>query len=204
LGISGPSGSGKTSLARIMARLVAPNAGTVRLGGVDLARLAEASLRRHIGLLAQPTELIAGTLRENLSLYRPEAEEQEMKDVLVALGLDGFAAGLPQGLDTPLGEDAGQTSSGQRLRIGIARVLLLMPPMAILDEPTASLDDESAGKVLVALASFARGRSLCLISHDPRVLALCDEVIALREGQVDRRGAPKVRALASARRSEIA
>lgn len=184
LGIAGPSGSGKSTLVRLLARLARPDRGTIRLDGVDLQHLPAGSLRSLLGVALQPPELVRGTLRENLALARPAASDAEVAAVVAALDLDGLVAGLPEGLETRLGEAGEQVSEGQRVRIGIARVLVAGRPLAVFDEPTAALDEATAEAVVEALRAFARGRTVCVVSHDPRALRFCDRVVRLRGGSL--------------------
>jgi ABC-type multidrug transport system fused ATPase/permease subunit len=184
LGISGPSGSGKSTLLRLMARLAHPERGSITFDAVPLARVSTENLRALVGVALQPAELVRGSLRDNLRLGRPDADEPALQAALAAVGLDGFAAALPDGLDTPLGEGGADVSGGQLVRLGLARLLVTAPPIALVDEPTASLDEEAAARVVAALARFAVGRTLCLVSHDPRVLALATATIRLEAGRV--------------------
>ena len=187
LGIAGPSGSGKSTLLRLLARLAQPDAGAIRFDDVPLAQLGEPSVRQLVGAALQPTELVRGTLRDNLLLGGDAATP--LGPILESLGLEGLE------LDTPL--DATPLSSGQLVRVGLARLLAAGRPLALIDEPTASLDAEAAERVIAALRSFARGRTVCVVSHDPRVWACCDRVVHLRAGREDRREAPMAPASAS-------
>ena len=197
LGIAGPSGSGKSTLLRLLARLAAPARGVIRFDDVPLGELAETDLRALVGVALQPPELVRGTLGENLTLARPDAAPAAVAAALAALGLDEVVAGLPAGLETPL--DGAPLSSGQLGRVALARLLVAAPPVALIDEPTASLDDDAAAAVVAALARFCPGRTVCVVSHDLRVLAICDRVLHLAAGRVDRSAAPRARAFASGR-----
>jgi ABC-type multidrug transport system fused ATPase/permease subunit len=194
LGVTGPSGAGKSTLLRLLARLALPDAGAIRVDGVPLADFDEAMLRRLVGVALQPPELVRGTLRDNLLLAGADASG--LPDVVDALALGGLD--LDQLLEaTPL-------SSGQLVRVGLARLLLTRPSLALIDEPTASLDADAAERVLAALTTFARGRTVCVVSHDPRVLARCDRVVHLRDGREDRSAAPMALASASVPSAERA
>jgi ABC-type multidrug transport system fused ATPase/permease subunit len=191
LGVAGPSGSGKSTLLRLMARLAHPDRGSITLDDVPLDLVATESLRALVGVALQPPELVRGTLRDNLRLGRPDANDVEVHAALTAVALDAFVAALPDGLDTLLGEGGADVSAGQLVRLGLGRLLVTAPPVALIDEPTAALDAAAAAQVIATLQRFAVGRTLCIVSHDPRVLALADETIRLEMGQrlgtVDRR-----------------
>jgi ABC-type multidrug transport system fused ATPase/permease subunit len=205
LGISGPSGSGKSTLLRLLARLAHPDRGTITFDDVPLARLATEDLRALVGVALQPAELVRGSLRDNLRLGRPDADEPALRATLAAVGLDAFAAALPDGLDTPLGEGGADVSGGQLVRLGLARLLVTAPPIALVDEPTASLDEAAAARVVAALARFAVGRTLFLVSHDPRVLALATVTIGLEAGRLaDRSAAHTAGASACGRAADAA
>jgi ABC-type multidrug transport system fused ATPase/permease subunit len=194
VGVSGPSGSGKSTLLRLMARLAHPDRGAITLDDVPLAALATEDLRALVGVALQPPELVRASLRDNVRLARPDAADADVGAALAAVGLDAFAAELPDGLDTLLGEGGADVSAGQLVRLGLARLLLAAPPLALVDEPTASLDAEAAARVVQALSRFAVGRTLCIVSHDPRVLALASETIRLEMGRRADRSAARTEA----------
>jgi ATP-binding cassette subfamily B protein len=185
LGVSGPSGSGKSTLIRLLSRLMRPDAGAIYYDDVDLRFIAVSELRRLVGVMLQPPDLIRGTLRENLTLGATGVTGEEILAELDALHLGDFIKALPAGLDTPLGDAGEQVSSGQRTRIALARVLLEKPQIALLDEPTALLDPVTGAAVVEALRRFLRERTVCLVSNDPRVLALCDRVVRLSAGVIE-------------------
>jgi ABC-type bacteriocin/lantibiotic exporter with double-glycine peptidase domain len=194
IGISGPSGSGKSTLLRLLARLGHPDRGSIRFDDVPLAQLATEDLRALVGVALQPAELVRGSLRDNLRLGRPDADDATLHAALAAVALDSFVAALPEGLDTPLGEGGADVSGGQLVRLGLARLLVTAPPIALVDEPTTALDDATAARVVASLARFAVGRTLCLVSHDPRVLALATATIHLEAGRVADRSAARMEA----------
>jgi ABC-type bacteriocin/lantibiotic exporter with double-glycine peptidase domain len=184
LGIKGPSGSGKSTLIRLLSRLMHPDMGTIYYDDVDLRLIPKPMLRRLVGVMLQPPDLIRGTLRENLTLGASGVDEEAILSMLDALRLGAFLEALPAGLDTPLGDAGEQVSSGQRTRIALARVLIESPQIVLLDEPTALLDPETGAAVVAALERFLRERTACLVSNDPRVLALCGQVARLSAGTI--------------------
>lgn len=200
VGIAGPSGSGKSTLVRLMARLAVPTEGELRVDGVELSALSAASLRAAMAVMLQPPELVRGTLRDNLLLGGRRVDEQRLWAVLRDTALEELVLGLPAGLETWVGDDGLTVSTGQAVRLALARVLVAAPAIALLDEPTASLDGRTAAQVVGALERFIPGRMVCLVSHDPRVLALCDEVVELEDGRVARRTTRRADATASFRR----
>jgi len=184
LGIAGPSGAGKSTLLSLLLRFHDPDAGRLTLGGVDLRDLAVADLHARVGLLSQATSILAGTLRENLDIAAPDADEETLRDALERAGLGPFAAALPDGLDTWLGEAGVAVSGGEARRIALARVLLKDAPVLLLDEPTEGLDAETERAVLAALEPAMLGRTVITISHRPAPLAAMDRVVRLEEGRI--------------------
>ncbi|MEQ8815735.1 MAG: thiol reductant ABC exporter subunit CydC [Thalassobaculum sp.] len=184
LGIAGPSGAGKSTLLALLLRFHDPDSGRVSLGGVDLRDLAVADLHARIGVLSQSTSILAGTLRENLEIAAAAADDAALLAVLGRAGLGGFAAALPDGLDTWLGEAGVAVSGGEARRIALARVLLKDAPILLLDEPTEGLDAETEREVLAALEPAMAGRTVIAISHRPAPLAAMDRVIRLEGGRI--------------------
>ena len=184
LGIEGPSGAGKSTLLALLLRFHDPDAGRVTLGGVDLKDLAVADLHARIGVLSQATSILAGSLRENLAIAAPDADEATLRAVLDRAGLGAFLAALPDGLDTWLGEAGVAVSGGEARRIALARVLLKDAPILLLDEPTEGLDAETERSVLAALAPAMQGRTVVTISHRPAPLAAMDRVVRLEAGRI--------------------
>lgn len=184
LGIAGPSGAGKSTLLALLLRFEDPGAGRITLGGVDLRDLAVADLHARIGVLSQATAILAGTLRENLEIAAPDAGDAALLDALGRAGLETFAAALPDGLDTWLGEAGVAVSGGEARRIALARVLLKDAPLLLLDEPTEGLDAETERAVLAALEPAMAGRTVIAISHRPAPLAAMQRVVRLEGGRV--------------------
>ncbi|MDV5147030.1 thiol reductant ABC exporter subunit CydD [Streptomyces sp. SBC-4] len=176
----GPSGVGKSTLLDVVLGFVAPEEGaSVRVGGEDLATLDLESWRSRIAWVPQRPYLFAGTIAENVRLARPDASDEAVREALRDAGADGFVAGLPEGLDTPLGEDGAGLSAGQRQRLALARAFLADRPLLLLDEPTAALDGETEAGVVDAVRRLAAGRTVLLVVHRPALLAVADRVVSL-------------------------
>jgi ATP-binding cassette subfamily C protein CydC len=165
IALTGDSGAGKTTLVQLLLRFRAPDAGRITFGGSDIAELPGTALRRRIGVVSQHTQLFTGTMRENLLLAAPDADESALLQACRDAGLEDFVAAQPDGLDTQVGEAGVALSGGQQRRLGIARVLLLDAPVLVLDEPTEGLDGPTAQALMATLERVVEGRSVLLISH---------------------------------------
>lgn len=163
--ILGPSGAGKSTLAALALKLAAPQQGCVRLGGVDIATLATADLRARIGWLSQATHLFDDTIRANLRLARPDADDAALLAALDAAHIGEVVRALPDGLDTWVGEGGARFSGGQGRRLALARALLSDAALLILDEPCAGLDADTERAFLATLNEVAEGRTVVLIMH---------------------------------------
>lgn len=163
--ILGPSGSGKSTIAQLALRLVVPDAGRILLGGIDIAELKADELRAQIALLSQHTHLFDDTIRANLLLARPDADERALWAALDAAQIGDMVRALPEKLDTWVGEGGHRFSGGQGRRLALARVLLSPALIVILDEPCAGLDMETEQAFLATLNELGRGRSFVLIAH---------------------------------------
>ncbi|HET8604702.1 MAG TPA: thiol reductant ABC exporter subunit CydD [Marmoricola sp.] len=179
LGVVGPSGCGKSTLAAVLLRFLAPQRGQLLLAGTDAATLGGPELRRHVTLVPDETYLFASTLRENLRLARPGADDAQLEDALRTAGLGGWRSTLPQGLETMLGDGHATVSGGERSRLGIARALLSRPDVLVLDEPTAHLDTATARAVTDDVLGACAGRSLVWITHGRVGLDRMDAVVRL-------------------------
>ncbi|HET6166773.1 MAG TPA: thiol reductant ABC exporter subunit CydD [Marmoricola sp.] len=188
LGVVGPSGSGKSTLAAALVRHIAPGRGRYLLGGVDTAAAGSTEVRRHVGLVDDDPYVFASSVRENLRLASPGADDTALVGALSSAGLGQWYAALPDGLDTLLGDGGTGVSGGERARIGIARALLADPAVLVLDEPTAHLDTATATAVtrtvLDARAHADGQRSLIWITHDDVGLAAMDQVLDLARPSV--------------------
>lgn len=176
----GPSGSGKSTIADLLTRFRDPGSGRVELGGVELRDLDSEELRREVRLAPQDAHLFATSIRANLALAAPEADDERLTEALLAVGLGPWLRTLPDGLDTQVGEAGAQVSGGQRQRIAAARLLACDAAFLIFDEPTAHLDRASAQAVMSAAAGSGRG--VLVITHDEDALEGFDRVVTLAGG----------------------
>ncbi|GHH05707.1 thiol reductant ABC exporter subunit CydD [Streptomyces lanatus] len=189
IAVVGPSGSGKTTLAQVLLRFLDADAGSYTLGGVDAHALDGDDVRRLVGLCAQDAHLFDSSVRENLLLAKKDATEAELRDALDRARLLDWADGLPDGLDTLVGEHGARLSGGQRQRLALARALLADFPVLVLDEPAEHLDLPTADALTADLLAATEGRTTLLITHRLAGLEAVDEVVVLAEGRVAQRGA---------------
>jgi len=179
----GPSGAGKTTVLQLLLRFYDPDAGVVRLDGVDISRLAPTVLRGRIGIVPQDPVIFSTSAWENIRYGRPEASEAEIRAAAHAAHAD-FLADLPQGFDTFLGEKGVRLSGGQRQRVAIARAILRDPSVLLLDEATSALDAESEQAVQQALATLSRGRTTIVIAHRLATVRQADRIVVMEAGRV--------------------
>jgi ATP-binding cassette, subfamily C, bacterial CydC len=181
--VLGPSGSGKSTLAALALKLAAPQVGRVLLGGTDIALLAAGEVRRQVGWLAQATHLFDDTIRQNLRVARPEANDAELWAALEAARIAEMVQGLPDGLDSWVGEGGARFSGGEGRRLALARALLSPAPVLILDEPCAGLDAETERAFLSTLNEVAEGRTVILIAHRLSGVERLDRIWRLSGGR---------------------
>jgi ATP-binding cassette subfamily B protein len=184
----GPTGSGKTTLVMLIPRLYDVNEGAVLVDGIDVRTLDPGSLRREVAVVSDDAFLFSASLGDNIAYARPEADEA---DILAAAGRAGLAElidGLPDGLDTLVGERGLTLSGGQRQRVAIARALLAEPRILILDDATSSVDATTESRIKAALSEVMEGRTTFVVAHRLSTIALADEVVVLEDGQVAARG----------------
>jgi thiol reductant ABC exporter CydD subunit len=179
LAITGPSGCGKSTLLAALLGFLQPDAGTVRVGGVDLATLDLEAWRARVAWMPQRPHLFAASIAENIRLGRPEATEAELWQAVLAAGLEQVVRTKPGGLDAMLGDRGAGLSIGERQRIALARAFIRDAPLLLLDEPTANLDGATEDEVLAALERLVRGRTVVLVAHRPALVELADRVLEL-------------------------
>ena len=199
----GPSGAGKSTMASLVARLYDPDAGAVRLSGVDVRDLSFADLRATVGVVTQDGHLFHESIRANLRYAAPEASDHELWAALRSARLDGLVAGLPEGLDTVVGERGYRLSGGERQRLTIARLLLARPQVVILDEATAHLDTESEVAVQEALAEALRGRTALVIAHRLSTIRTADAIAVVEGGRVVEQGTHEALLAAGGRYADL-
>ena len=188
IAIVGPTGCGKTTLINLLMRFYDVDGGTVRVDGRDIRRLTRRSLRTSYGMVLQETWLKAGTIRENITLGRPDAPEDEIIAAARASHADGFIRRLPNGYDTVVTEDGGMLSQGQKQLLCIARVMLCLPPMLILDEATSSIDTRTELKIQEAFARMMQGRTSFIVAHRLSTIREADVILVMKDGRIIEQG----------------
>lgn len=186
----GPSGSGKSTCARLAARLWDISKGVIRVGGVDISTIDPEVLLRDYSMVFQDVVLFDDTVMENIRLGKRGATDEEVRAAAKAANCDEFVHRLPQGYNTPIGENGAKLSGGERQRISIARALLKDAPIVLLDEATASLDVENETRVQGALSRLLVGKTVLVIAHRMRTVEAADKIVVLADGQVAEEGSP--------------
>ena len=186
----GPSGSGKSTCARLAARLWDVTEGSIKVGGVDISTVDPEALLTDYSMVFQDVVLFDDTVMENIRLGKRGATDDEVRAAAEAANCGEFICRLPQGYDTPIGENGAKLSGGERQRISIARALLKNAPIVLLDEATASLDVENETKVQGALSRLLAGKTVLVIAHRMRTVAGADHIVVLENGHVAEQGTP--------------
>lgn len=186
----GPSGSGKSTCARLAARLWDVTEGSIKVGGVDISTVDPEALLTDYSMVFQDVVLFDDTVMENIRLGKRGATDEEVRAAAEAANCGEFIRCLPQGYDTPIGENGAKLSGGERQRISIARALLKNAPIVLLDEATASLDVENETKVQGALSRLLAGKTVLVIAHRMRTVAGADHIVVLENGRVAEQGTP--------------
>ena len=187
----GPSGSGKSTCARLAARLWDVTGGAIKVGGVDISTVDPEVLLTDYSMVFQDVVLFDDTVMENIRLGRRGASDAEVMAAARAANCEEFVSKLPQGYQTPIGENGAKLSGGERQRISIARALLKNAPIVLLDEATASLDVENETKVQGALSRLLAGKTVLVIAHRMRTVAGADHIVVLKDGKVAQQGSPQ-------------
>ena len=182
LALVGESGAGKSTIVQLILRFYDAGSGAVRIDGQDVRDVAQASLRRQIGMVMQDTILLSGTIRENMLFAKPDASEEEIIAALQHAEAWSFIQEMPDGLDTMLGERGARLSGGQKQRISIARVFLKNPPIVIFDEATSSLDTITEKQIQQTMRRLYQGRTAIIIAHRLSTIIDCDRIIVLDKG----------------------
>ena len=188
IAIVGPTGCGKTTLINLLMRFYDVNSGSIKVSGTDIRDVTRASLRGSYGMVLQDTWLRAGTVRENIAYGKPDATLDEVVAAAKAAHADSFIRRLPEGYDTVIAEDGGNISQGQKQLLCIARVMLCLPPMLILDEATSSIDTRTEVRIQKAFARMMQGRTSFIVAHRLSTIREADVILVMKDGHIVEQG----------------
>ena len=188
IAIVGPTGCGKTTLINLLMRFYDVNGGSITVSGDDIRNVTRASLRGSYGMVLQDTWLRAGTVRENIAYGKPDASLEEIVAAAKAAHADSFIRRLPDGYDTVIAEDGGNISQGQKQLLCIARVMLCLPPMLILDEATSSIDTRTEVRIQAAFARMMQGRTSFIVAHRLSTIREADVILVMKDGHIVEQG----------------
>ena len=186
--IVGPTGCGKTTVINLLMRFYDVNSGSIKVEGKDIRDVTRKSLRTSYGMVLQETWLKSGTIRDNIAYGRPEATEEEIVSAAKEAHAHSFIMRMPQGYDTVISEDGGNLSQGQKQLLCIARVMLCLPPMLILDEATSSIDTRTEIRVQKAFAKMMEGRTSFIVAHRLSTIREADMILVMRDGHIVEKG----------------
>ena len=186
--IVGPTGCGKTTVINLLMRFYDVNSGSIKVEGKDIRDVTRKSLRTSYGMVLQETWLKSGTIRDNIAYGRPEATEEEIINAAKEAHAHSFIMRMPQGYDTVISEDGGNLSQGQKQLLCIARVMLCLPPMLILDEATSSIDTRTEIRVQKAFAKMMEGRTSFIVAHRLSTIREADMILVMRDGHIVEKG----------------
>ena len=188
IAIVGPTGCGKTTLINLLMRFYDVNSGSIKVSGMDIRDVTRASLRGSYGMVLQDTWLRAGTVRENIAYGKPDATMDEVIAAAKAAHAHSFIRRLPEGYDTVIAEDGGNISQGQKQLLCIARVMLCLPPMLILDEATSSIDTRTEVRIQKAFARMMQGRTSFIVAHRLSTIREADVILVMKDGHIVEQG----------------
>ncbi len=188
IAIVGPTGCGKTTMINLLMRFYDVDGGSISIEGKDIRSLKRSDLRSAYGMVLQDTWLRAGTIRENISMGRPDATEEEIIQAAKESHAHSFIRRLPQGYDTMIGENGGNLSQGQKQLLCIARVMLTLPPMLILDEATSSIDTRTEIRIQQAFQTMMQGRTSFIVAHRLSTIQNADVILVMRDGHIIEQG----------------
>ena len=191
IAIVGPTGCGKTTLINLLMRFYDPDAGAIKVNHTDIRQITRKSLRGSYGMVLQETWLRSGTIRDSICMGRPDATEEEMIQAAKAAHAHSFIKRLPDGYDTNVTEDGGNLSQGQKQLLCIARVMLCLPPMLILDEATSSIDTRTEMRIQKAFASMMQGRTSFIVAHRLSTIESADIILVMKSGKIIEQGSHK-------------
>ena len=189
--IVGPTGCGKTTLINLLMRFYDVDSGSIRIGGTDIRDMKRETLRSAFGMVLQDTWLRSGTIRDNIRMGRPTATDEEIIQAAKEAHAHSFIRRLPEGYDTMITENGGNLSQGQKQLLCIARVMLALPPMLILDEATSSIDTRTEIRIQKAFNTLMEGRTSFIVAHRLSTIRNADVILVMRDGNIVEQGTHK-------------
>ena len=184
----GPTGCGKTTLINLLMRFYDVCGGSISINGADIREIKRYSLRRNFGMVLQDTWLKSATVRENIAYGKPDATDEEIENAAKSAHAHSFIKRLPKGYDTLIGEGGAELSAGQKQLLCIARAMLCLPPMLILDEATSSIDTRTEIKIQSAFAKMMKGRTSFVVAHRLSTIRESDLILVMRDGDITEQG----------------